>query len=76
MEDIIREMIQKALSYKANRKIDEAYELVAFTKDLIDRFADTINCPSNWRDIGDEIASEYYENNWVYDNLELWNYRE
>ena len=45
-----------------------------FTRDLIEQFAETINCPSNWRSIGEELAEEYKDNSWVYDELELWNY--
>ena len=60
MENIIREMIEKGIYYKETiRSIDEAYELIRFTRDLIEQFAETINCPSNWRDIGEEIAEEY-----------------
>ena len=77
MENIIKEMIEKAIYYKEIIKnIDEAYELIRFTRDLIDKFAETINCPSNWRDIGSKIAEEYKDNSWVYDELELWNYED
>jgi hypothetical protein len=75
METIIRKMIQKALSYNENGRIDEAYELIGFSKDLIDEFAGTINCPSNWRDIGEILTNEYEEDSWVYENLELWNHK-
>ena len=60
MKNIIREMIEKAIYYKETIKsIDEAYELIRFTRDLIERFAETINCPSNWRSIGEDVV-----NNW------------
>ena len=75
MENIIREMIKKAIYYKETIKsIDEAYELIRFTRDLIDKFAETINCPSNWRSIGEELAEEYDPSTWVWEELELWNY--
>ena len=77
MENIIKEMIEKAIYYKETiRSIDEAYELIRFTRDLIDKFAETINCHSNGRDIGEELAEEYKDNSWVYDELELWNYED
>lgn len=77
MENIIREMIEKAIYYNETIKCtDEAYDLIRFTRDLIDKFAETINCPSNWRSIGEELADEYKDNSWVYDELELWNYKE
>ena len=75
MENIIREMIEKAIYYKETIKsIDEAYELIRFIRDLIEEFAETINCPSNWRDIGSKLAEEYDPSTWVWEELELWNY--
>ena len=77
MENIIREMIEKAIYYKETIKsIDEAYELIRFTRDLIEQFAETINCPSNWRDIGSKLAEEYDPSTWVWEELELWNYED
>ncbi len=77
MENIIKSMIEKAIYYKENLKfIDEAYELLRFTRDLIEQMATTINCPSNWRNIGTELAEEYKNNTWIFDELELWNYEE
>ena len=75
MEDIIKDMIEKAVYYKDTiGATDEAYELIRFVRELIDRFAGAINCPSNWRKIGEELASEYPEDSWVYEELELWNH--
>ena len=77
MENIIKEMIEKAIYYKETiRSIDEAYELIRFTRDLIDEFATTINCPSNWRDIGSKLAEEYDPSTWVWEELELWSYED
>ena len=67
MEQTIRLMIEQA-------ETEENYSLIGYVKQLIDEFATTINCPSNWRDIGEELAEEYKDNSWVYDELELWNY--
>ena len=69
MEQTIRLMIEQA-------ETEENYSLIGYVKQLIDEFATTINCPSNWRDIGEEIAEEYKDNSWVYDELELWNYED
>lgn len=75
MEDIIKDMIEKAVYYKDELGfIDEAYDLISFTRELINDFANTINCPSNWRDIGEKLANEYSEDSWVFENLELWNH--
>lgn len=77
MKDTIKDMIEKAIwYYEQIDRVDEAYELIRFVRDLIDKFAGTINCPSNWRSIGTELAEEYKDNSWVFDELELWNYEE
>ena len=77
MKETIKDMIEKAIwYYEQINRVDEAYELIRFVRELIDKFAETINCPSNWRDIGTELAEEYKDNSWVFDELELWNYEE
>ena len=77
MKDTIKDMIEKAIwYYEQIDRVDEAYELIRFVRELIDKFAETINCPSNWRDIGTELAEEYKDNSWVFDELELCNYEE
>ena len=77
MENIIKQMVEKAIYYKENLSFyDEARELLQFTRDLIEQMATTINCPSNWRSIGTELAEEYKDNTWIFDELELWNYEE
>lgn len=77
MKNTIKDMIEKAIwYYEQIDRVDEAYELIRFVRELIDKFAETINCPSNWRDIGTELAEEYKNNSWVFDELELWNYEE
>lgn len=77
MKETIKDMIDKAIwYYEQIDRVDEAYELIRFVRELIDKLAETINCPSNWRDIGTELAEEYKDNLWVFDELELWNYEE
>lgn len=77
MWNIINEMIEKAIYYKENLKLyDEANELLRFAADLIEEMTDTINCPSNWRNIGTRLVGKYQDNEWVFDELELWNYEE
>ncbi len=77
MENIIRSMIEKAIDYKENLSLyDESRELLQFARDLIEQMAMTINCPSNWRNIGTELAEKYKDNTWIFDELELWNYEE
>ena len=67
MEQTIRLMIEQA-------ETEENYSLIGYAKQLIDEFATTINCPSNWRSIGEKLAGEYDSDSWVYENMELWNY--
>lgn len=67
MEQIIANMVKQA-----EETMD--YNLIDCTKDLIEEFSRTSNCPSNWRRIGEELAEEYGEDSWVYENLELWNH--
>lgn len=69
MEETIRLMIEQA-------ETEENYSLIGYVKQLLDEFASTINCPSNWRDLGTELAKEYGSNSWVYEQLELWNHEE
>lgn len=77
MKDIIKDMIERAVCYYEQiDRVDEAFELIRYVRDLIENFAETINCPSNWRDIGTELAEEYKENSFVFEELELWNYTE
>lgn len=50
------------------------YEMTEKISDLIAKFAQTINCPSNWRDIGERLANKYRENAEIYDNFNLIDY--
>ena len=71
------EMIKKAIYYQESLDLyDEANEVLWFVRDLIGEMAETINCPSNWRDIGLRLAEKYRDNEWVFDELELWNYED
>ena len=69
MEQTIRLMIEQA-------ETEENYSLIGYVKQLIDEFVNTINCPSNWRDIGSKLAEEYDPSTWVWEELELWNHKE
>lgn len=74
MENIIKEMIEKAEYYNSIGFTDEARELLGFVRELINEMCTTYNCPSNWRSIGEELIGEYEEGSWVYEELELWNF--
>lgn len=67
MYELIKNMIEDA-------EANEDYNVISYVKDLLYKFADTFNCPSNWRDIGERLAKEYDCSTWVYEELELWDY--
>ena len=56
--------------------IDIANAILKDVAYLIYTFADTINCPCNWRDIAEELAEEYKDNTYIYEALQLWEYEE
>lgn len=67
MFEIICDMIELAAESKD-------YEMADKISDLISEFARTINCPSNWRDIGERLANKYRENADIYDSFNLIDY--
>lgn len=67
MGETIRELIMEADD-------ERNYDLIRSVKDILDEFAYTCNCPPDWRCIGTELAREYPEDSWVYENLELCNF--
>ena len=69
MKSIIKNMINQA-------ETEENYSLINYAKQIVDELATTINAPSNWRSIGEELANEYDESDWVYEEMELWNHKE
>ena len=67
MEEIILKMVEQA-------KADGNYDLIDYARRLVEELAETINCPSNWRDIGEKLAKKYQDDNWVYDQMQLYYY--
>lgn len=67
MEEIIVNMINKAYEEKD-------YDLIEYVKKLIRILSLTCNAPRNWRNLGEILEDRYNNNDWVYDNLELWEY--
>lgn len=76
MKNIVKSIIETAQECKNGGEYDTAFSLADIAKNLIDEMASTINCPSNWRDIGEEIEKEYHGNSWVYEAMDLWEYEE
>ena len=49
-----------------DRAIDEKdFELAVTASDLMGELAGTYNCPSNWRNILEELYEEYKGNDWA-----------
>ena len=68
MEEIIRDMLRAAditaseLSYS-----EEKQKLIEFAKRIIGELAYTSNAPSNWREIGTNLAKEWNAGTWEFD---------
>ena len=67
MENIIREMIWAAWRHNDREMAVQAYKIMC-------ELAKTVNCPSNWRDIGEKMAEEFKDNEWVMENCCLYNF--
>lgn len=69
MDEIIFDMVENAVA-------NGDYNLLEYARRIVDTFADTINCPCNWRDIGSRLAKKYSDNNFVYNDMMLYYYDE
>ena len=58
MKDIIRNILDKAYEEK------DLY-LANIANDLMEKLANTFNCPSNWRNVLEELYEEYKDNEWI-----------
>ena len=67
METVIRDMIECANLHHDGEMANAVYELLS-------QVASTFNCPSNWRDLGEQMAEEYKGNDWVIENCKLWDF--
>lgn len=67
MENIIDDMIASAERHKD-------YETAAFAYKLMAKFAATVNCPSDWRGIGERMAEKYNGNDWIEENCKLYDF--
>lgn len=67
MENIIKEMIEYANN-------THNYEVAEMVSNILSKYAETFNCPSNWRNLGEEIAEEYNGNEWIMENCKLYDY--
>ena len=58
MKEIIKQLLDKAYEEKD-------LDLANIANDLMGELASTYNCPSNWRDILEELYEEYKNNDWI-----------
>ena len=58
MKEIIKQLLDKAYEEKD-------LDLANIANDLMGELASTFNCPSNWRNILDELYEEYKDNEWI-----------
>lgn len=75
MKNTIKNLVSIA---EKTEDVNLQYELLDEVKNLIYELATTINCPSDWRSIAEELVEEYNtpENQWIYEALQLWDYAE
>ena len=73
----MKNTIKRLISIAENTDdVDTQWELFEEIEAILGKFASTMNCPSNWRSIGEELVEEYKDNKLVYDSLKLWDYEE
>lgn len=60
MKEIVKELLEVAMNTEDYENQEKLQEIV---KDLVWELEDTINCPSNWRSIKEELVEEYQDNN-------------
>ena len=71
MKRIIKRLIRIA---ETTEDFDTRDSLLKETRDIINELATTYNCPSNWRDIAEELAEEYKDNHDIFEALRLYEY--
>lgn len=65
MYNICKNMLETIMSIEDYwSDIQDLQDLYA---DLLSRFEETINCPSNWRDIRERLREEYKDDNFALD---------
>ena len=62
MKAIIRNILDKAFE-------ENDLDLAVIANDLMSELASTFNCPSNWRDILEELYEEYKDNEWIIESV-------
>ena len=62
MKEIIKSLLDRAIDEKD-------FELAVTASDLMGELAGTYDCPSNWRNILDELYEEYKGNEWAMESV-------
>ena len=73
MKRIIQRLIRIA---EITEDLDARDAILKEARDIINEFAITYNCPSDWREIGEILAEEYKGNHDIFEALHLWEYEE
>lgn len=70
MKDVIKSMIATIIDAEekdTNQFVIE--DMVVNLKQLLNIFEETINCPSNWRDLREELQEEFEADQFILDIL-------
>lgn len=59
MKDIVRNLLEVAMNSEDYNTREELGDLV---DELLSQFAYTINCPSNWRSLREDLIEKYQDN--------------
>ena len=76
----MKELIMRMIKYAHNQGEYKGFEFMEYIRELLEILSQTINAPSNWREIGINIAEEWnhgtfeYSDEWVFNTLELSNF--
>ena len=68
----IADCVINALKEARNRKKEETLRIAY---QLMDKLASTFNCPSNWQDIGENMADSFSGVDWIEENCKLYDFR-
>ena len=60
LKEYLQKLIDISMSIEDYKKQEDLMECI---RDILDTLQDTINAPSNWRDIKERLQEEYKNNN-------------
>ena len=71
MKEAIKNLINIA---EQTDNFDTQQAILEQIEGILSTLSYTINAPSNWRNIAEELAEEYKDNHDIYEALHLWEY--